>query len=167
VGSFAAQIRALAKHNHNDLALRYHYSHMARTNAGDRLAAGQVKLKKYFYILRPLLAIKYIEAGLGLPPVRFQELIESVAPLDIRESIYSLIALKRNTPEIGLGDAVPVLNDFIFAELGRHEGVLSGEGRPVMHDKLVLRDKLNVVFKKDIRRSMLVPLFGSESDIVA
>lgn len=157
-GGFAAQLRELAPDCHNDLALRYHYSHMARTNAGDRLSTDRVKLKKYFYILRPLLAIKYIEAGFGLPPVRFQELVESVAPLEIKEPIYELIELKSKTPEIGLGDAIPILNEFIFGELKRHEGVLTGQGRPVIDDKDLIRDKLNIVFRQSV-----VEAFASET----
>ena len=150
LGGFAAQLRELAPGCHNDLALRYHYSHMARTNAGDRLSTEKVKLKKYFYILRPLLAIKYIEEGFGLPPVRFQELVGSVAPFEIRESIYELIDLKSKTPEIGLGSAIPLLNDFIFSELNRHEGVLTGQGRPVIDDKDLVRDRLNIVFRQSV-----------------
>jgi len=71
-GSFAIQARELAPSTANTVALKYHYSHMARTHAGDGLTSDKVKLKRYFYILRPLLAIKYIEEGHGLPPVEFQ-----------------------------------------------------------------------------------------------
>jgi len=152
-GNFASKIRELAPDTHNDLALRYHYSHMARTNAGDRLSTDKVKLKKYFYILRPLLAIKYIEAGLGLPPVRFQKLIEAVAPTSLKKTIYDLIELKKDTPEIGLGEPIPVLNDFIFSELNRHDGVLSGQGRPIIDDKDLVSNKLNEIFRYSIAES--------------
>lgn len=54
-GSFAKRVREYAPATHSELALRYHYSHMARSNAGDNLSNDKVKLKKYFYILRPLL----------------------------------------------------------------------------------------------------------------
>ena len=149
-GNFAKRIREYAPATHNELALRYHYSHMARTNAGDHLTNDKVKLKKYFYILRPLLANRYIEAGYGLPPVRFQELVDSVAPQDIRSTIAELVAKKKMTPEIGMGDAVPKLNDFIFAELAKHEGVLTGQGRPDLHDKQSVRDELNSIFQATI-----------------
>jgi len=150
VGTFVDKIREIAPSIHNDLALRYHYSHMARTNAGDRLSSDTVKLKKYFYILRPLLAIRYIEAGLGLPPVRFQKLVESVAPEEIQEPIFNLIELKRDTPEIGTGEAVPILNDFIHSEIARHDGVLSGQGRPELDDKQRVSDVLNNIFRESI-----------------
>ena len=38
-------------------ALCYHYHHMARGNARGYLFTDEVRLKKYFYVLRPLLAI--------------------------------------------------------------------------------------------------------------
>jgi len=149
-GSFAQRLREFAPVAHNDLALRYHYSHMARRNAGDHLSKPQVKLKKYFYILRPLLAIRYIEQGLGLPPVRFQKMVEAVAPDEIKGTIADLIELKKDTPEIGTGDAIPALNAFIFKEIDKHEGILTGQGRPDLHDKQPVRDELNSIFQQAI-----------------
>lgn len=149
-GRSAESLRKLAPEAHNDLALRYHYSHMARGNAGDHLSKDKVKLKKYFYILRPLLAIRYIEEGLGLPPVRFQELVDAVAPAEIKETIADLIKLKKITPELGAGDAIPELNEFVYLELQKHEGVLTGQGRPDLHDKKQILDELNVIFRQTI-----------------
>jgi len=125
-------------------------SHMARTNASNRRSSDKVKLKKYFYMLRPLLGFKYIEEGHGLPPVRFQELVEAVAPKNIRGEIYDLIELKRNTPEIGHGDAIPTLNDFTHSELNRHEGVFSEQGQPELDDKNLVFEKLNRIFRQAI-----------------
>lgn len=150
IGNCAQRLRKFAPTAHNDLALRYHYSHMARGNAGDHLLKGRVKLKKYFYILRPLLAIRYIEQGLGLPPVRFQQLVEAVAPLEIKNTIEDLIEIKKVTPELGVGDAIPELNDFIFAELQKHEGVLTGQGRPDLHNKQSILDELNDIFRQSV-----------------
>ena len=82
-GSVAATLRELAPRCVNATALCYHYSHMARGNAREYLFKDKVRLKKYFYVLRPLLAIRHIEGGLGIPPVRFQDLVELVAPAQI------------------------------------------------------------------------------------
>ncbi len=149
-GPFSATLREIAPDAHNDLALRYHYSHMARSNAGDHLSKKKVKLKKYFYILRPLLAIRYIQAGLGLPPVRFQSLVDAVAPEDIKGTIEDLIQLKTVTPELGVGDAIPLLNEFIFSELEKHQGTLTGHGRPDIQDKASIIDSLNNVFRQTV-----------------
>lgn len=44
---------------------RWHYYSMARKNFRGYLQGEQVRLKKYFYVLRPLLAVRWVEAGKG------------------------------------------------------------------------------------------------------
>ena len=150
VGSFAAAMRELAPQCVNATALCYHYSHMARRNAAEYLFRDQVRLKKYFYVLRPLLAIRHIEQGLGIPPVRFQELVESVAPAQIRAAIANLLELKAQTSELGLGAPVPEINEFIEGELERHGQLFSGQGRPDLLVGGELRARLNDVFRAAI-----------------
>lgn len=148
-GSLAAALRELAPQCMNPTALCFHYSHMARGNAREYLFQDKVRLKKYFYVLRPLLAIRHIEQGLGVPPVRFQELVELVAPEQIRPAIAGLLELKAQTSELGMGDPIPEIGEFIESELARHGQAFSGQGRP---DLLVgdLRTRLNEVFKAAI-----------------
>ena len=126
---------------------------MARSNAGDHLSKDKVKLKKYFYILRPLLAIRYIQAGLGLPPVRFQSLVDAVAPEDIKGTIAELIQLKMVTPELRVGDAIPSLKKFILLELEKHQGTHTAQGRPDIQDKASIIDRLNYVFRQTVREA--------------
>lgn len=149
-GPAAAALRRLAPSAANPLALCYHYSHMARGNAREYLFKEPVRLKKYFYVLRPLLAIRYIEAGLGIPPVEFARLVEAVAPDEIRLPIADLLALKRNTPELGTGPAIPALGRFIEAELQQHETRFIGQGRPELPETADLRVQLNELFRTAI-----------------
>ena len=79
---------------------------MARSNARGYLFTEEVRLKKYFYVLRPLLAILHIEHGLGIPPVRFDPLVNAVAPGSIRPSIAELLERKRKTSELGTGKPI-------------------------------------------------------------
>lgn len=153
VGTTASQLRALATVAFNDTALKYHYSHMARRNARGQLKNDKVKLKKYFYILRPLLAIRYIEQAAGPPPVRFQALLDAVAPESIKHSILQLIELKKHLPESGLGDHIPAIDEFIYTELSRQEGVYTGQARPDMPDKTATRQALNNIFRNAISTS--------------
>ena len=44
----------------------HHYLHMAQGNIREYLKGERVWVKKYFYVLRPLLACRWIEAGLGV-----------------------------------------------------------------------------------------------------
>jgi predicted nucleotidyltransferase len=144
---FAAALRKLAPRCVNSTALCYHYSHMARSNAREYLFNDQVRLKKYFYVLRPLLAIRYIERGAGFPPVRFQDLVDSVAPEAIRPAIAELLRLKKSTPELGLGAPVPEIGTFIEGELERHGELFSGQGRPDLLEGEEVRKELNSIFR--------------------
>ena len=149
-GRLAGELRRLAPRAFDSLALCYHYSHMARGNAREYLFNDKVRLKKYFYVLRPLLAIRYLEDRRGIPPVQFEALVEAVAPRELRTSIQALLALKRNTEELGLGDPIPEIGDFIEAELARHGEQFSGQGRPDLLENKVIRDELNTLFRETI-----------------
>jgi hypothetical protein len=146
-GSLAQRLRELAPRAFNAKALCYHYSHMARGNAREYLSNDRVRLKKYLYVLRPLLAIRYIEEGRGIPPVPFEELVDAVAPLDVREAIAELLALKRNTAELGLGAPIPAISHFIESELDRDGDLFSGQGRPDLLEAGEVRRELNNIFR--------------------
>lgn len=149
-GDLAQSLRDLAPRVANPIALCYHYSHMARGNARDYVFGDQVRLKKYFYVLRPLLAIRYIEQGSGLPPVRFEELVDAAAPASIKASIKRLLALKRDTPELGTGSPVPELGHFIESELERHGQIFSGQTRPDLMEAQEVRSELNAIFRREV-----------------
>lgn len=146
-GTFAEKLRALAPKRVNYIALCYHYSHMARGNAREYLFKDKARLKKYFYVLRPLLAIRYIEADLGVPPVEFEKLVDAVAPEEIRPGIATLLRLKRKTSELGYGDPILEINEFITSELDRHGDSFKGQGRPDLLTSEELRDSLNEIFR--------------------
>lgn len=149
-GSLAQSLRELAPRAFNATALCYHYSHMARSNAREYLFREQVRLKKYFYVLRPLLAIRYIEAGLGIPPVRFEQLVEAVAPHQLRHGIAELLALKSQTSELGLGAPIPPIGAFIESELERHGEQFKGQGRPDLLEGKEVRAELNEIFRRAV-----------------
>ena len=153
-GVFAQSLRTLAPKCFNPTALCYHYSHMARGNAREYLLQDRVRLKKYFYVLRPLLAIIHVERRLGLPPVDFEQLVDAVAPVHLRPGIAKLLALKRETPELGIGRPIPEIGDFIKTELERHGGAFSGRARPEV-SKEEVRAQLNQAFRNAIREQTL------------
>lgn len=96
----------------------YHYRSMAKTNYRGYLREPTVRLKKYFYVLRPLLATRWIAKTGSAAPIEFEKLLILIQdqPTVLAE-IHKLLEQKRSAPELGLAPAVPVLNDFIEAEL--------------------------------------------------
>lgn len=96
----------------------YHYRSMARTNYRGYLKQPMVRLKKYFYVLRPLLAARWVEKTGAAAPIEFEKLLTLLADQPaVLEAVHTLIDQKRNTPELGMAPAVPILNEFIEAAL--------------------------------------------------
>lgn len=104
----------------------YHYLHMAKGNFREYLKKEQVPLKKYFYILRPLLAIMWLEKYNEPAPIEFDTLRKLVADNTLlNEAISALLASKRVSLEKEYIKSVPVINEFIESELARHENYTS------------------------------------------
>lgn len=119
----------------------YHYRSMAKTNYRGYLRAERVPLKKYFYVLRPLLAARWLERYQHAAPIEFEKLL-AVAPRDaaLHADIQALLTRKRAAPEMGLESAIPSIHAFIEAELQRLEAIpLPNEPAP---DKLSLLDSI-------------------------
>lgn len=95
----------------------YHYRSMAKTNYRGYLREPTVRLKKYFYVLRPLLAARWVARNGQAAPIEFDRLLTMLDDRAVLEAIDVLLAQKRAAPELGLAPAVPILNAFIEAEL--------------------------------------------------
>lgn len=116
-GDFRADaLRALADVYLPEKGL-YHYRSMARTTYRGQLQDPMVRLKKYFYALRPLLAARWVARTGHAPPIEFDRLLTMLDDMAVLEAIDVLLAQKRAAPELGLAPAVPILNAFIEAEL--------------------------------------------------
>jgi predicted nucleotidyltransferase len=97
---------------------RYHYIHMARNNYREYLTGPIVWIKKYLYVLRPLLAVKWIEQGGGPVPMEFSRLLGTIHDQeDVVGAIRALIERKRNGDELDREPAIPVIGRFIAEEL--------------------------------------------------
>ena len=120
--TIASQMRELSKTYYSPLACIHHYLHMAQGNVREYLKGERVWLKKYFYVLRPLLAIKWIEEGYGVAPTSFEALMERIIPDGaLKDAVKVLIVEKSMGVELDYGDRIPVISDFIETELARLE----------------------------------------------
>ena len=117
-----AALRAQVPHWFSPVRARWHYYSMAKKNFRGYLQDDEVRLKKYFYVLRPLLAVRWIEAGKGMPPMRFATLLEgSDLASPLRTEIDALLVLKQTAGEAQYGPRRPLLHACIQAELVRGE----------------------------------------------
>jgi len=98
----------------------YHYRSMAKTNYRGYLREPMVRLKKYFYVLRPLLAARWVTKTGQAAPIEFGTLLTLLeSEPQVLSAVHTLLEQKRNAPELGLAPAVPILNAFIEAELDK------------------------------------------------
>ena len=120
--NFAQQLRELSKTYYSPTSCIHHYLHMARGNYKDYVRGENIRIKKYFYLLRPILAIKWIEQGYGVAPTAFSTLLERViATVELKEEIDRLMELKASGSEVDRGPQSPLVNQFIESELTRLE----------------------------------------------
>jgi predicted nucleotidyltransferase len=97
----------------------HHYLSTATGNYREYLKGEEVKLKKYFYVLRPLLACKWIMDKGTPPPMLFSKLCDAELDAEINPYVHELLVMKRNTPEVGVGARIEPLNDYLDHEIVR------------------------------------------------
>jgi len=96
-------------------ACSYHYLRMAENNYRRYVQPKDpVNLKKYFYVLRPLLNIFWLKEKDSIPPMSFLETLEQLSvPEAVHNQILELLEQKEKTSEIGDGPRIPTLEDYI------------------------------------------------------
>ncbi|WP_145333140.1 nucleotidyltransferase domain-containing protein [Paenibacillus xylanexedens] len=121
--SVAEQIRSLSPLTFSPKSCMYHYLNMARGNFRDYLQGEQVKIKKYFYVLRPLLACGWIERYETMPPMAFDKLVETLVPADtsLYTEIHDLLRRKKAGDELDMEPQLPAIQAYITAQIAHVE----------------------------------------------
>lgn len=101
----------------------YHYRSMAKTNYRGYLREDMVPLKKYFYVLRPLFSILWLEKYGSAAPIEFDKVLSLVTENELLDAVYALLERKKVSEEKMLAPAIPVLNQYIEKQLARLEDI--------------------------------------------
>lgn len=116
------RLKSLLPEYYSPKACLHHYLHMAQGNYREYLKGDVVRVKKYFYVLRPLLAIKWIEERDEPVPTEFGVMVEHlVRDESLKAVINDLMERKRSGGELDREPKIPPLSDVIKAELERIE----------------------------------------------
>ena len=91
----------------------HHYLNTATGNYREYLKGDTVRLKKYFYVLRPILACRWILERQTPPPMRFTELADACLDEALVPAVQELLRQKMETPELGLGPRVGIINEYL------------------------------------------------------
>lgn len=125
-------IRLSQKIVHNRTCL-HHYiglgeGSFARTIAGKE----KISIKKYFYVLRPAMALRWVWMNPDvIPPMNFQELMRGVdLPADLTSLIAELLEKKRVTKEMGEAPRIAQIDEFVLAEFERAKALAIDAPKP-------------------------------------
>jgi predicted nucleotidyltransferase len=115
----------LAKNYFSPISSTYHYLHMANGNYRQYLLADEVKIKKYFYVLRPILACMWIENYKESPPMEFEKLLTQITDKALLDKITGLLEKKKSGIELDLEPKIEIINHFIDTQIQHLENVVS------------------------------------------
>ncbi len=144
---FRKDMRAIEKEYFSSKNYIFHYLHMAKWNFREYLKRDQVRVNKYFYVLRPVLACLWIEKYNIAPPMEFQRLYEDCEyiSLELREKIDTLLLRKKSWDELAVEDKIQILNDFL------EERIKIIEGKTLQYEvKHIPTELLDKIFRKYI-----------------
>lgn len=114
VGEFAATLRSIAATQASPRRIAYHYTSMARTNFKNHIAdKAEINLKKYLYVLRPILCALWVVEHQTPPPTSNQEMLDNLTlPEEIRAAYLDLITKKCAMSELGTSNPEPLFDTF-------------------------------------------------------
>lgn len=110
---FADDFRNIMQEYFSKKKTLYHYISMAEGNYRDYLKGDTVRAKKYFYVLRPILACRWVLEKNSPPPMLFTELAAAQLPVSLKQDVETLLDLKMNSPEITEIPKMIRINEFM------------------------------------------------------
>ena len=131
---FAERFKSIMRKYFSSKIALWHYLHMAEGNYREFLHGDMVKAKKYFYVLRPVLACRWILEKGTPPPMKFIELMESQLDEDLKEPVYDLLDLKMKAPEVKMIPRVDVLNSYLARSMAEVKEMIEDLPKEQAHE---------------------------------
>ncbi len=113
-GTAAEKLRKLLPTYFSPVHTLYHYLHIAKNKYDEVMSTDQVKIKRYFYILRPILACMWIEKNNTMPPMEFSKLMaDQQLDVFLVSKIQKLLEKKTSGMEIDIEPKSSIIIDFL------------------------------------------------------
>lgn len=125
----------------------YNYLNIAKRNAREYLSDTNVKIKKYFCIIRPLLCCEWIMENGTKPPFVFSTLYEKYTDGGIKKSIEKLIEIKTSSCGVIYGSHDLAIDEYINNEILKVENFLANYKKT----NYLSIDELDKVFVKMLK----------------
>jgi len=123
----AGRLRELMSLYYSPKRCMLHYLHMARGNFREYLKGEIVRIKKYFYVLRPILACLWIEKHNSMPPTEFTQLYRDarLSP-SLSGEIDRLLLRKMAGDELDMEPKIEVINSFLEQQIEHSSAIVEG-----------------------------------------
>jgi uncharacterized protein len=117
---FVEAMKPLARSLRNAYADAHHYYGLLASQHGRFLAGRErVNLKKYFYVIRPAIALQWIRERGDAPPMDLPSLLAGVSlPIETAEALEKLRRAKMISSEVGEGERIAALDAYIEEQAG-------------------------------------------------
>lgn len=107
------ELRELSKQYFDVKKSVMHYLNMASNTFDNYLQNESVKLKKYFYALRPIFAAEYALENKSQPPIKFNDLKDMMLEDSLKDVVNHLLVLKIDSNEANYISRIVCLNKYI------------------------------------------------------
>ena len=145
---FADRLRDMLRHSFSPQRCLYHYLHMAKGNFREYLKGDLVRVKKYFYVLRPILACCWIEKYNTMPPTEFERLYTDVAlSSELVLEIDQLLERKKAGDELDMEPRIEIINEFLYERI-EHFSVSARKTETMDKDIAMLDDLFKEMLQK-------------------
>ena len=144
--AFADEFRKIMTEYFSTKKSLYHYIGMAEKNCREYLKGEMVRAKKYFYVLRPILACRWILEKGTPPPMLFSELARNELPEELMADVECLLNLKIHSPEVKQIPRADKINAYLEREIEEIKAILERADEK----KKVEWEELNKLFLKTI-----------------
>jgi len=125
------------------IASFHHYFSMTRSQIRSLEGSDEVRLKRYFYVMRPLLAAMWVSKEKTQPPILFSELVDAFLPSGPKRRIVDdLLAQKATSVESDTIRRIPLLEKWLQTQL------LEVETNPPDASERVSKEACNVFFRQ-------------------
>lgn len=142
---FANDIKNLMPSYFSPRATMHHYLSMAKSVFENDLAGVEVRLKKYFYVLRPILACRWIADRREVPPMEFGKL-RTLLTSDLNKTVNELLKQKAVVDEKQMISPIEHLHTFIKEEIAYCEKAV-----PALVSSNADSEILNNLFRKYLK----------------
>ncbi|MCM3664996.1 nucleotidyltransferase domain-containing protein [Mesobacillus subterraneus] len=122
-----------------------HHLNLVKKNFTSFQKNEKIKIKLYLYVLRSIMAAKWIEKHQSLPPIDFKELLRVLPDCMVKEEAQRLLVSKQSGEDYI--DKNLIINEFVIDEMDRIEKYAKDLNRKVADPT----ETLNRIFRETLK----------------